>query len=141
MKWHNQAGIQHAALPAIGLLAAYQCKSRQRRGCLATKALDCNPHSWLVECVHAAVCPQGDLHFTVPDGYRMVISQHPGGQLHQQLLPLDAQLPSWEWQYSADSSTGAVRLSYCSHLHSSQYSGMHVWEASSSSSRQQKPSQ
>jgi hypothetical protein len=58
----------------------------------------------------------GDLVFEVPDGWRMVLSPDPAGGpgFRQQLLPLQGELPSWQWQYR-QGARGEVLLAYQQH--------------------------
>ena len=54
----------------------------------------------------------GDHTFTVPDGFRMVLSQGSGGSVCTSLQPLSRGRPSWEWAYSATAHDGAVKLEF-----------------------------
>jgi hypothetical protein len=58
----------------------------------------------------------GDHVFEVPDGWRMVLSPDPAGGpgFRQQLLPLQGDQPSWQWQYS-QGARGEVLLAYQQH--------------------------
>ncbi|KAK9823989.1 hypothetical protein WJX72_006832 [[Myrmecia] bisecta] len=50
---------------------------------------------------------EGNLHFEVPDGFRMVVTAD-GGRLQTSLLPIGGQ-PSWEWRYKMGSQ-GDIKL-------------------------------
>lgn len=45
----------------------------------------------------------------VPDGYKMVVSTGPAGNLRRALFPLHKRRPSWQWDYQMTAS-GDVRL-------------------------------
>jgi hypothetical protein len=45
----------------------------------------------------------------VPDGYKMVVSTGPAGNVRRALFPLHKRRPSWQWDYQMTAS-GDVRL-------------------------------